>query len=184
MMNSTEKLNGTEQEFLDEYFSTIWLDRKPEFDNYQYTGWSLLDKIGEHELVLDVGCGNNYFKGHRNVYGIDPANSQADEMVTIENFETDRRFDVALCLGSVNFGSDEKIRQEIEKILQLLAADGRIYWRCNPGLQDHGNSEFTKVHVFPWSFEYHQTFAAEFGCSIVDLKWDSGNRIYAEWKRD
>jgi len=177
-------MNRQNQKILNNYFSTKWLQRQPEFGNYKYSGWSLLDEIGEKESVLDVGCGNHYFRDHLTVYGIDPANSRADEIVTIDEFQTQDQYDIALCLGSVNFGTEQDIQNQINKIISLLAPHGRIYWRCNPGRHDHGNSEFELIDVFPWSFDLHKKLAVKNNCLIKELKWDTGNRIYSEWVRN
>ena len=70
------------QQDLNNYFSTIW---KSNLDQYQYSGWALVNKIQSNELVLDVGCGFNEFKSRiLNLTGIDPANDRADVKLPIE----------------------------------------------------------------------------------------------------
>jgi hypothetical protein len=169
------------QQQLNQYFSTLW---QPKFDQYNYSGYRLIEQIKESELVLDIGCGTNPFKGKiKNLIGIDPAFSQADYQTTIEDFTTDKKFDVALCLGSINFGTEETILRQIESIVSLLKAQARIYWRCNPGLQDHGNNECQEIDFFPWTFQHHLDYSERFGFSCPVLAWDNNNRIYAEWSR-
>lgn len=176
-------MSNTQQAELNKYFSSTWLERDRGFANYRYTGTALLDKIASNERVLDVGCGDNFFKPHLNVTGIDPANERADFKLGIEEFESDEKFDVAFCLGSLNFGDIDTIRRQIGCVVRLLKPKCRIYWRCNPGRHDHDNSEFESIAVFPWSFEYQTQLAKEFGFSINELEWDTNNRIYAEWRR-
>jgi hypothetical protein len=143
----------------------------------------LADKITDDEWVLDVGCGRNLFKDKiKNIVGIDPAFDEADQKVTIEEFIPDRQFDVALCLGSVNFGGIEIIRRQIECIIKCLKPQARIYWRCNPGQQDHDNEECKQIDFFPWSEQWHKTLAKDYGFEIIDLGIDR-NRIYSEWRR-
>ena len=48
------------QNKLNTYFSTKW---KSNLNQYQYSGWNLIDKVKDDEWVLDVGCGPNPFKG-------------------------------------------------------------------------------------------------------------------------
>ena len=166
---------------LNNYFSTKW---DSNLDQYKYSGWTLLDQINDNEHVLDVGCGRNPFKGKiKNLTGIDPAFDQADYKTTIENFVTEERFDVALCLGSINFGTEEIILRQIESVVSLLKVQTRIYWRCNPGLQDHGNSECQEIDFFPWTFQHHLDYSERFGFSCPVLAWDNNNRIYAEWSK-
>jgi hypothetical protein len=167
------------QSQLNEYFSTKW---KSNVDQYTYTGWNLIDKIKDSEWVLDVGCGENPFKGKiKNLVGIDPAFKESDFKVSLEEFKSDQKFDVAFCLGSINFGDKEKIRYQISILTKLLNKKSRIYWRCNPGFADHGNIECNDIDFFPWSFEIHQELSKRFGFICKDLKYDSNNRIYAEW---
>ena len=148
------------------------------------TGPTLVDKIQEDEWVLDVGCGFNYFKGKiKNILGIDPANDAADKKVSIEEFDPIIQFDVAFCLGSINFGDENDIRNDLACLMRHLRPTSRIYWRCNPGVHDHGNLSFDPITVFPWTMELQQKFAGEFGFTIKEICWENGNRIYAEWVR-
>ena len=171
------------QDQINQYFAKTWLKRDRTIDKYKYSGWALLEKIVSSEWVLDVGCGNNYFKPYLNVVGIDPANDRADLKQSLEAFQSDKCFDVAFCLGSINFGATDNIREQIAKLVTHLKPSSRIYWRCNPGLHDHGNEDFQSITVYPWSFEVHQNFSKEFGFTVNDLRWDTDNRIYAEWVR-
>jgi hypothetical protein len=68
-----------DQQLLNTYFSTAWRNRNRDFGNYQFSGYSLIDKVQLGERVIDVGCGINPFKGHiPNLIGIDPAFPEAD----------------------------------------------------------------------------------------------------------
>ncbi len=162
------------------YFSTIW---KPNLNQYKYSGWTLADKVKPEELVLDVGCGTNLFKGKiKNLVGIDPAFYQADYQTTIENFTTDKKFDVAFCLGSINFGNKLTIMNQIACVVNCLNPTARIYWRCNPGLADHGNEECKNIDFYPWSIDEHVKLSELFGFRLITCCWDT-DRIYAEWSR-
>jgi hypothetical protein len=165
---------------LNEYFSTLW---NPNIDQYQYSGWTLIDKIDPDETVLDVGCGPNLFKNKiTNLIGIDPAFDQADYKTTIEGFQTEKRFDVAFCLGSINFGDKLTVINQIACVVNLLKPIARIYWRCNPGQADHGNEECKLIEFYPWTIEEHVKLSELFGFRLITCCWD-GNRIYAEWSR-
>ncbi|GJL83552.1 MAG: hypothetical protein DHS20C01_31860 [marine bacterium B5-7] len=176
-------MNSSEQEKLNRYFSTTWLERDRSLDKYTYTGWALVGQVKPGETVLDVGCGSNPFKDRLDVTGIDPANPKADYQVSIETFQSEQLFDIAFCLGSINFGSREDIRGQIRKVASHLKPVSRIYWRCNPGLHDHSNSEFESIVVYPWTFKDHDRLAAENGYRVSQAAWDAGNRIYAVWER-
>lgn len=169
------------QEDLNNYFSTVW---QSNIDQYKYSGWALVDKVQPYETVLDVGCGFNEFKQRMpNLIGIDPANNRADYQVRIEDYTSTNKFDVAFCLGSINFGSGANIISQIKCVSNLLKPKARIYWRCNPGLQDHCNELCKEIEFFPWTIEKHVEFAELFGFNLVKACWDTNNRIYAEWSR-
>lgn len=166
---------------LDKYFSTHW---RSNMDQYQYSGWALVNKINLGESVLDVGCGTNPFKTRiANLTGIDPAFDTADFRCTIEEFQSNVKFNVAFCLGSINFGSEETILNQIECVVRLLTPHSRIYWRCNPGLHDHGNEHCSKIDFFAWDPDLLHQYADRFGFRVVDLQQDKNNRIYCEWAR-
>ena len=165
---------------LNNYFATMW---KSNLSQYQYSGFALVDKIRPGETVIDVGCGYNEFRGHiPNLVGIDPANDRADYRVSIEEFNTADRFDVALCLGSINFGNKLTIMNQIACVINCLKPTSRIYWRCNPGYADHGNEACKDIDFYPWSIEEHVKLSELFGFKLMTCCWDN-NRIYAEWSR-
>ena len=173
------------QDELNEYFSTKW---HSVIDQYTHSGWAIVDKIQSNELVLDVGCGTNLFKSRiLNLVGVDPAFDSADIKVPIEHFAADTanhsRFDVALCLGSINFGDEIKIRNQIACVISCLKPTARIYWRCNPGLADHDNKECKNIDFFPWTTQLLIDYAREFGFMCPLVTGDANDRIYAEWIR-
>jgi hypothetical protein len=173
--------NSMNQLELNEYFSTKW---EGNFDQYIYSGWNLVEKVYDHEWILDVGCGKNPFKGKiKNLIGIDPAFDEADYKVILTDFKPNLKFDVAFCLGSINFGPEDKILSEIDYLINLLKPSSRIYWRCNPGKKDHGNKECQNIMFFNWSFDTHLRFSKYFGFTCAALKYDKNNRIYSEWVR-
>ena len=165
---------------LKNYFKDSW---KPNYDKFTHSGWALLDKIPKDASILDVGCGYNLFKPHfKNLYGIDPANDAADEVISIEEFRSNgNQWDTVLCLGSINFGDYYIIDKQVEKIVSLTKKGGTIYWRQNPGVGDHPGIGVEEIRFFPWTFELNEDFAKKYNCKVNVIEWDSGNRIYAEW---
>jgi hypothetical protein len=117
-----------------------------------------------------------------NLLGIDPANDRADVKVSIEEFKPTNKFDVAFCLGSINFGNKLNILNQIACVINCLKPTARIYWRCNPGLADHGNEECKAIDFYPWSIDEHVKLSELFGFKLAIACWDH-NRIYAEWIR-
>jgi hypothetical protein len=172
------------QEYLNYYFGTIWHTNSSPISKFEKSGITLVDKINDSEQVIDVGCGVNPFKGLiNNLVGIDPAFDQADVKCGIDEYETDQKFDVALCLGSINFGDVDDIERQIAKVVSLLKPTARIYWRCNPGQQDHPSKECELIDFYPWSFSEHIRLSDKFGFKLMECSWENNRRIYAEWKR-
>jgi elongation factor P hydroxylase len=174
------------QELINQYFGNKW---KPRHNEYISSPERISRKIKDEEWLLDVGCGFNSFKNYLpNVVGVDPANDAADFKCTIEDYKPDRLFDVAACLGSVNFGTLEVVSNQIEKVVACLKPKARVYWRLNPGRHDHqNNDDFKQIQIFPWTVELLEEFAAKHGFkqTIEQLEGDCRHfRFYVEWHRD
>jgi SAM-dependent methyltransferase len=164
-----------------DYFANKWQSK---LSTYKHSGLSLIDKIQPGETVIDIGCGYNEFRGRiPNLIGIDPANAMADYRLSIEGFQSNEQFDVAFCLGSINFGDQDTILNQISHVVRLLKPKARIYWRCNPGIADHNNEECKYINFYPWSFAKHVEFAERFGFKLNMVCYDTGGRIYSEWFR-
>jgi 2-polyprenyl-3-methyl-5-hydroxy-6-metoxy-1,4-benzoquinol methylase len=173
------------QEFLNSYFAESW---KPSEDAYTYSAYSTLaKKVMPNQWVLDVGCGGNPFKKLLpNVIGIDPARDEADYKVTIEEFETEQQFDVAMCLGSINFGTREDIEPAVDKVVSLLKPQSQIFWRLNPGRNDHACGDCEQIKFFPWSHDILAELALKHGYVQSNQQEETNGRVirlYAEWHR-
>jgi len=177
------------QKLVNTYFSNHWKSG----DNWSITNVSnIVSKINLDDTVLDIGCGYNPFKlylGNR-LYAFDPAIPYGDELCSLEDFDSSKtQWDVILCMGSINFGSEEHITSQIKKIVSLVKKGGRIYWRQNPGQADHNNEECKTIPFFKWTKEHNYFFAEKFGCSVIDYQIDMHKienkkiRLYAEWKK-
>jgi SAM-dependent methyltransferase len=173
---SVEKIvNDLDIKYSGMFFGEIW---KPQTDIYNYTGWKLVDEVNKlnPKSVLDVGCGYNQFKGRiQNLVGIDPYNNLADYQVDILEFAAvDESFDVIIALGSINFNSKEDIEARLANCVKMLATNGKMFFRVNPGIQ-HVKGPW--VDVFPWSFQIAHEFAKKFNLSLDEFKKDD-NRLY------
>ncbi len=170
------------QSFLNNYFTNNW---RSSISKYIYSGYAILNKISDSDSVIDIGCGTNPFKGKiKNLIGIDPTHVGADIINTIENFESSTQFDVALCLGSINFGTDEIISNQINKVNSLLKPTAKVFWRLNPGRHDHPDKLCEYVDFYPWTFEKLNEYAKEYGFTQINCAKDTDGivvRLYAEW---
>jgi SAM-dependent methyltransferase len=167
---------------LNNYFLRYLQRRTQDFNQ---SGFSLVDKISHEELVLDVGCGYNEFKGKiKNLVGIDPISKYADHQCTIEEFKTDQKFDVAICFDSLNYGVEETVLKQLECVIDLLKPNGRIYWRCNPGLHDDPNDDVLFIDIYHWTMDRNKELAQRYGFKVPVIETDNCNRFYAEWHKD
>lgn len=173
------------QQELNAYFNGIWRNTTFSDLKAEFSGYSLVNKISPQEKVIDIGCGKNLFKKHiKNLVGIDPAFPEADLMISLEEYSkiTADKYDVAFCLGSINFGTKETIENQIGLVKGLLNDKNRIYWRCNPGLYDHENEECKKIPFYNWTIEEHIRLSDKFGYELAECRWEKNQRIYAEWR--
>jgi len=172
------------QTLLNQYFAKNW---NPGKGRGLTSHERLATLIGNDEWILDAGCGTNPFKElGKQVVGVDPAFDQADIKCTIEEYVPDRQFDVATCLGSINFGSEDVIARQIAKVVSCLKPKSRIYWRLNPGRHDHDNEECADVPFFPWTFEKLRDYAIQHNYTQTVEEIDehpTRPRLYAEWHR-
>jgi len=163
-------------------FEKVWTDGwYPDYTKFLYSGWAILDKIKPEDRILDIGCGYNLFKKHfgDRLYGIDPYNPAADELVSWEDYQPKQKFNVYFALGSLHFGDDEIVESQIKKLSDLTNPGNRIFWRQNPGTQPCFVHE-TEMGFNGWTFEKNHAWSEKYNFSIVDLKQDTGDRIYAE----
>ena len=162
---------------LDQYFSKHWqMDMK----KWKYSGLQLIDEVNslKPRAVLDVGCGYNEFKGKiKHLTGIDPYNAHADWKVALQDYQTKIRYDVILCLGSVNFGSRSKIEAEIDKCVNLLEKGGTMFFRVNPGVQ-HDKPQARWIEFFAWNVPFIIEQAEKHGLKILDIRDDTNQRKY------
>ena len=167
---------------LDRYFSKYW---QADMKKWKYSGLQLIDEVNKLKprAVLDVGCGYNEFKGKiKNLTGIDPYNHHADWKIHLRDYKTKIKYDVILCLGSINFGSRSKIESEIEMCVNLLEKDGIMFFRVNPGVQ-HDKPESRWVDFFAWNVPFIIDTAEKFGLEILDIRDDTNQRKYFIYRK-
>ena len=167
---------------LNKYFSKYWQN---DMKKWKYSGLALIDEVNnlKPRAVLDVGCGYNEFKGRiNNIIGIDPYNKNADLQVGTLDYKTDQKFDVILCLGSVNFGSRDKIIAEVERCEKLLADGGTMFFRVNPGLP-HDKPEADWIEFYAWNVPFIIELSEKFNLKILDIRDDTNSRKYFVYKK-
>ena len=166
---------------LHKYFGEVW---QPETKKFKYSGLKVIEEVNalKPRNVLDIGCGYNEFKGKiPNLIGIDPYNINADYEVGIIDYNTDIKFDVIIALGSINFGSTDKVFAELEKAVSLCAPGAVMFFRVNPGHQ-HDKPEAKWITFYPWNSNFIMNCADYFNVDVLDLRNDSNNRMYFVWR--
>ncbi len=167
---------------LHRYFSKYWQN---DMKKWKYSGVALIDEVNslKPRAVLDVGCGYNEFKGRiQNLIGIDPYNDLADLKVSTLQYKTEQKFDVILCLGSVNFGTREKIIAEVSRCVNLLADGGTMFFRVNPGLS-HDKPESEWIEFYAWNVPFIIELSEMFNLKILDIRDDTNQRKYFVYKK-
>lgn len=167
---------------LSNYFSKYWQN---DMKKWKHSGLALVDEVNglKPRAVLDVGCGYNEFKGKiNNLIGIDPYNARADLQVGTLDYKTDQKFDVILCLGSVNFGSRDKIIAEVGRCVNLLADGGTMFFRVNPGIQ-HDKPEARWIEFFAWNVPFIIELAGIFNLQVLDIRDDTNSRKYFVYRK-
>lgn len=177
--NLVEKIDDV---VLARYFGEVW---QPEMKKFKYSGLGLINEINnlKPRKVLDIGCGYNEFKGKiDNLVGLDPYNDAADIKCKISDYRSDEKYDVVMALGSINFGSTDKIFAELERAVELTAPGGKMYFRVNPGLK-HTPPESKWISFYPWNSNFIVNCADYFNLNILDIRNDHNNRMYFVWTK-
>ena len=111
-----------------------------------------------------------------------------DEKISWDDYVPHKEFNVFFCLGSLQFGSETYVESQVKKLAETCKAGNRVYWRQNPGSQTDNPHPGKKdkdgnwrVRHFPWTFEKNHEWANKYGFKILDLRWDTNNRIYSKW---
>lgn len=170
-----ELANIIDHAVLENYFSKVW---QPKTKKYKYSGLTIIDEVNalKPRSVLDLGCGYNEFSGKiSNLIGVDPYNTKADVQSSILEYRSVDPFDVVICLGSINFGSVDKVYSELEHAVNLTTPGGLLYFRANPGTQ-HKAPEAKWIEFFNWNSQFIINSASTLNCSIVDLRQEDGER--------
>tara|TARA_B100001057_G_scaffold219876_1_gene220280 strand:+ start:10744 stop:11421 length:678 start_codon:yes stop_codon:yes gene_type:complete len=162
---------------LKNYFGKVW---QPEIKKFKYSGLAIIDEVNamNPDNVIDIGCGYNEFKGKiKNLIGIDPYNDRADIDVHTLDYKPDIQFDVAICLGSINFGSSDKILDELENVVNMVKTGGMLYFRVNPGIQ-HDKPAAKWINFYDWDPVFISNSAQYLNCDVLILRQDDNNRFY------
>jgi len=142
----------------------------------------IASEISNDEVVLDVGCGHNMFKGKiKNLTAIDKYNTAADVVVDMMEFDAlDNSYDVVIALGSTNFHPFESIEAQIDKVVRWCKPGGRIYMRANPCISQNN----TPAVAYPWTLVDIFNFTNKYNLEIIKpITVTPHTRIIWTWKK-
>jgi len=165
------------------------------FRSYTKAGMNLIKEVNEldPDLVIDVGCGHNRFKGHiKNLIGFDQSPfPYADLHMDIDeiNFRKESA-DVALVLGSIQFGNRDIVERHLEKVVSWVKPGGFLVMRTM--LSHIRDYPYQDIHYI-WSEEDVEYFSKKFNLEIVKGPWIDdannkkgeyvGNRVVWWWQK-
>jgi len=163
------------------YWRPPYLDNKNEGIPSEYD--TIVSKISDTDLVLDVGCGYNPFKGRiKNLTAIDKYNTNADKVIDMLDYNApDASFDVVIALGSTNLHSFRLIDKQITKIVNWTKPGGRIFMRVNPGID---TTTSPKYNLCKWTIPDIEYFTDKFNLIMLEpAVLTSSDRYIFTWQK-
>ena len=98
------------------------------------------------------------------------------------DYHPEEKFDAVMALGSINFGSTDKVFAELEHAVNLCNPGAVLFFRANPGLP-HDKDESNWISFYPWDSNFVVNCASQLDVDILDLRTDSHkNRMYFVWR--
>jgi len=173
-------------EIVKNYWANNW---QANTTKYEWSFKHLINSIDKNEKILDIGCGHNPLKKHfPNLYGIDPyIETNTDEVVSWEDFVPKQSFDRYFVLGSINFGTQDDIDQNIKKLSNMVKPGQTVHWRQNPNGNDHPWEGSDAIPFFPWTIEKNIYFCEKYNFDLrmfvkeYHLAKQNKFRYYLEW---
>jgi hypothetical protein len=155
---------------MESYFGGVWKDHN--FEGYEYSGYQVVEHVNAQKpsSVLDIGCGYNRFRNCiPGLIGIDPYNSEAHLRLSLEDYYAYDfpPADIALCLGSINFGDEETIDSQIKMLDKLWLKE--CIFRVNPGIA-HDWAEHDGITWYQWKKEKINSIASSYNYNLACLE--------------
>ena len=137
---------------------------------FEHSGLNLVDEVNRlnPNLVVDVGCGVNYFKNKiTNLIGFDVVNYPGvDSVCAIEDMSiVPGSVDVALALGSLQYTTREQVHKDLSKIVGWLRSGGLIVVRNRQFVSESESAH--SEYGYRWSQEWFDKVSAEFGLTTT-----------------
>ena len=126
----------------------------------------LMDKhLGQYSSIVDLGCGTNLYKQYYpNLVGVDVIDHpNVDVRASILEFESEEKFDAALAFGSIQYYSDQYIRQCFYKMACLVKQGGLIFFRA---LYHEPSTCYD--HLIFWDEKMIKGFTRDYNLDIIE----------------
>jgi SAM-dependent methyltransferase len=137
---------------------------------FTQSGQNLVEEINSLNpgLVVDVGCGGNYFKNKiKNLIGFDICDyPEVDFCCAIEDMILEPgSVDIILALGSLQYTDRDLIYKDISKIVNWLRPGGFIVVR----IANFVSESMSKKTRYPyrWSQEWFEKISADFKLTTI-----------------
>jgi hypothetical protein len=139
-------------------------------NGFEYSGSNLIDEVNAlcPSLVIDVGCGSNFFKGKiKNLIGFDKhPHDDLDYCCDINDMTVaDNSVDAVLALGSLQYRDRAATYKELATVVKWVKSGGYIVMRVRPLVSE---SESVKSGwPYRWSKPWIDEMSQEFGLDIA-----------------
>jgi SAM-dependent methyltransferase len=151
---------------------------------FQYSGVNLINEVNSlnPSLVIDVGCGTNYFRGKiKNLIGFDIADHpNLDFCCSISDMKVESNsVDVVLALGTFQYLTKEQIFKDVSTIVNWVKPGGYIVVRLLPFIAEANSISDS----FRWSQEWFEQVTDNLGLKLVKGIYLDKNKLVPNLER-
>ena len=126
----------------------------------KYTKENIINTINSlsPSLVVDIGCGENIFKGYiDNLIGIDKESLNADIQNDIFDMNFDNNsIDAIIAFGIFNFIPYYETEILIKRIYNWLKPNGLLYIKVRMCASNLYKEKHKRMQIYPWSYQFRQ----------------------------